>query len=117
MAGEANALGGKALATTISSDAGRMGESREAVLSRCKAGVIGLSKGLARELGHYGMSINVACPGAIIPEGRDVVGSDGMATEEAVKVFPRMLNGGGMCWQPRCLPSFRPFWLRHQADH
>ena len=44
--------------------------------------MIGLSKGLARELGHYGMSVNVACPGAIIPEGRDVVGSDGMPTEE-----------------------------------
>ena len=35
----------------LSSDAGRMGEFREAVYSACKAGVIALSKSIARETG------------------------------------------------------------------
>ena len=38
----------------LSSDAGRMGEYREAVYSACKAGVIALSKSIARETGRYG---------------------------------------------------------------
>ena len=38
---------------SIGSDAGRMGEFREAVYGGCKTGVIGLSKSLARELGRY----------------------------------------------------------------
>ena len=35
---------------SISSDAGRVGSSGEAVYSACKAGVIGFSKSLAREV-------------------------------------------------------------------
>ena len=34
---------------SISSDAGRMGEYREAVYSACKAGIIALSKSIARK--------------------------------------------------------------------
>jgi len=48
---------------TISSDAGRMGEYREAVYAGCKAGVIGLTKAIAREVGRYGIRLNVICPG------------------------------------------------------
>ena len=39
---------------SLSSDAGRMGEYREAVYSACKGGVIALSKAIARETGRYG---------------------------------------------------------------
>lgn len=69
------------------SDAGRTGESREVVCSGCKAGVIGLSEALARELGRYGINVSVVRPGAIIPESRDVVRSKSLWTEEAMKVF------------------------------
>lgn len=52
---------------SISSDAGRMGEYREAVYSACKGGVIALSKAIARETGRYGLRLNVVCPGLIVP--------------------------------------------------
>ena len=41
---------------SISSDAGRMGEYREAVYSACKGGVIALSKAVAREMGRSTVS-------------------------------------------------------------
>ena len=48
---------------SISSDAGRVGSSGEAVYSAAKAGVIGFSKTLARELARYQINVNVVCPG------------------------------------------------------
>ena len=47
----------------IASDAARVGSSGEAVYAACKAGLLGLSKTLAREHAHHGISINVVCPG------------------------------------------------------
>lgn len=51
----------------LSSDAGRIGEYREAVYSACKAGVIALCKSLARETGRYGLRLNAVCPGLVAP--------------------------------------------------
>jgi 2-hydroxycyclohexanecarboxyl-CoA dehydrogenase len=51
----------------IASDAGRVGEPREAVYSGCKAAVIGFSKALAKEVGRYSITVNTVCPGVIIP--------------------------------------------------
>jgi 2-hydroxycyclohexanecarboxyl-CoA dehydrogenase len=48
---------------SISSDAGRVGSTGEAVYSACKAGVIGFTKTLARELARNKININVVCPG------------------------------------------------------
>jgi 2-hydroxycyclohexanecarboxyl-CoA dehydrogenase len=48
---------------SIGSDAGRVGSSGEAVYSGAKAGVIGFSKTLAREVARYGINVNVVCPG------------------------------------------------------
>lgn len=53
---------------SISSDAGRVGEYREAVYSGCKAGVIALSKAVAKEVGRYNITVNVVCPSVVIPE-------------------------------------------------
>jgi 2-hydroxycyclohexanecarboxyl-CoA dehydrogenase len=53
--------GGKVV--SISSDAGRVGSSGEAVYSACKGGVIALTKTLARELAKKGVRLNVVCPG------------------------------------------------------
>jgi 2-hydroxycyclohexanecarboxyl-CoA dehydrogenase len=47
----------------ISSDAGRVGSSGEAVYSACKAGIIGFGKTLAREVARYGITVNAICPG------------------------------------------------------
>lgn len=59
---------------SLGSDAGRMGEYREGVYAGCKAGVIGLSKTLAREVGRYGIRVNVVCPGMTMPETPEAVG-------------------------------------------
>ena len=48
---------------TIGSDAGRIGEWREAVHSAAKAGATALSKAIAREVGKHGITLNVVCPG------------------------------------------------------
>lgn len=48
---------------SIGSDAGRIGEWREAVYSGTKAGVIAMSKAIAREVGRHGITLNVVCPG------------------------------------------------------
>jgi NAD(P)-dependent dehydrogenase (short-subunit alcohol dehydrogenase family) len=71
---------------SISSDAGRMGEFREAVYSGCKAGVIGLSKSIAREVGRYGVRLNVVCPGLTIPESSEDIGEKSMH-HETLKLF------------------------------
>ena len=63
---------------SISSDAGRMGEYREAVYSACKAGVIALSKSLARETGRYGLRFNMVCPGLVVHEQTEIAGTDSM---------------------------------------
>lgn len=65
----------------IGSDAGRVGEPREAVYSGCKAGVIGLSKALAKEHGRDNITINVVCPGVTVPK-KEEVGKGSMWTEE-----------------------------------
>lgn len=48
---------------TVASDAARVGSTGEAVYAACKAGMIGLSKTLAREHARDGITFNVVCPG------------------------------------------------------
>ena len=47
----------------ISSDAGRVGSSGEAVYAGCKGAVIAFGKTLARELARRGVTVNTICPG------------------------------------------------------
>lgn len=56
----------------IGSDAGRIGEYRESIYSGCKGGVIAFSKSLAKEVGRYGITVNVVCPGATLPDPDEV---------------------------------------------
>jgi 2-hydroxycyclohexanecarboxyl-CoA dehydrogenase len=48
---------------SISSDAGRVGLSGQAVYSGCKAGVIAMSKTLEREFARSGITFNTVSPG------------------------------------------------------
>jgi len=85
---------------SIGSDAGRMGEYREAVYAGCKGGVIALSKSLARELGRYNINVNVVCPGVTMPESPEHAGELSMwkgpmgeiftpeVQEKAAKAYP-----------------------------
>ncbi len=47
----------------VSSDAGRVGSSGEAVYSAAKGGIIALTKALAREMARYQINVNCICPG------------------------------------------------------
>ena len=67
---------------SMGSDAGRMGEFREGVYGACKAGVIALSKSIAREVGKFGIRLNVVCPGMTMPKSDDEVGALSMWTAE-----------------------------------
>ena len=59
---------------SMGSDAGRMGEFREGVYGACKAGVMALSKSIAREVGKFGIRLNVVCPGMTMPASDDEIG-------------------------------------------
>jgi 2-hydroxycyclohexanecarboxyl-CoA dehydrogenase len=47
----------------ISSDAGRVGSTGEAVYAAAKGGLIAFTKSLARELARYQINVNCVCPG------------------------------------------------------
>ncbi len=71
---------------SISSDAGRVGSTGEAVYAACKAGVIGFSKALAREVARHGITVNVVCPG---PTETALLAAT-MAGERGVKILEGM---------------------------
>jgi 2-hydroxycyclohexanecarboxyl-CoA dehydrogenase len=48
---------------TISSDAGRVGSTGEAVYSAAKGGLIALTKTVAREVARHRINVNCVCPG------------------------------------------------------
>ena len=63
---------------SISSDASRQGEPREAVYGGVKAAINAFMKSIARENGRYGIRCNVVCPGVTIPATSDEVGGNSM---------------------------------------
>ena len=54
---------GRGRVVNISSDAGRVGSSGEAVYSACKGGIIAFTKTMARELARKGVLLNAVAPG------------------------------------------------------
>jgi len=63
---------------SIASDAARVGSSGEAVYAACKAGIIGFSKTLAREVARRQVTVNVVCPGPTDTQLlADVMGGEG----------------------------------------
>ncbi len=76
---------------SIASDAGRVGSTGEAVYAGCKAGIIGFSKTIAREMARHKIKVNVVCPGPTrTPLLDQVTGGDqgGRIIEAMVKSVP-----------------------------
>lgn len=69
--------GGGAI-VSISSDASRMGEFREAVYGGCKAAINSFMKTIGRETGRHGIRANTVCPGVTIPKEPEQIGEKSM---------------------------------------
>lgn len=83
---------------SISSDASRQGEPREAVYGGIKAAINSFMKTIAKENGRFGIRCNAVCPGVTIPETGEEVGAssmwvnkDAMFTEEQLEKVARSL--------------------------
>jgi 2-hydroxycyclohexanecarboxyl-CoA dehydrogenase len=63
---------------SLASDAGKVGEYKEVVYAGAKGAVIAFSKSLAREVGRYGLNINVVCLGTVPPASDEEIGAESM---------------------------------------
>jgi NAD(P)-dependent dehydrogenase (short-subunit alcohol dehydrogenase family) len=73
---------------SISSDASRQGESREAIYGGVKAAINNFMKTVARENGRFGIRCNVVCPGVTIPQAAEEVGGSSMWTNAGANFSP-----------------------------
>lgn len=74
----------------ISSDAGRVGSSLEAVYSAAKGGVIAFGKTIAREVARSGITVNAVCPG---PTRTRLLDEIAAASDDSEKVLGAMTRG------------------------
>ena len=105
--------GGKVV--NIASDAGRVGSSGEAVYAGCKAGVIALTKTLAREFARANINLNVVCPGPTdTPLLKEFAGDtdEGRRIVESLKRAIPMRRIG----QPEDYPGIVAFLASDDAD-
>jgi 2-hydroxycyclohexanecarboxyl-CoA dehydrogenase len=83
---------GSGAVINISSDAGRVGSSGEAVYSAAKGGIASLTKTLARELARSGVRLNIVCPGPTNTPLFDEIAGDGDAgakiTQSLIRAIP-----------------------------
>jgi len=77
---------------SISSDAGRQGEFREAVYGGVKAAINSFMKSIARENGRYGIRANSVCPGITVPLGEGEIGAQSMWKDTASTFTPEQLQ-------------------------
>jgi NAD(P)-dependent dehydrogenase (short-subunit alcohol dehydrogenase family) len=77
---------------SISSDASRQGEFREAVYGGVKAAINSLLKSIARENGRYGIRANVVCPGMTIPTEKEEIGEQSMWKDAASMFTPEQIE-------------------------
>ncbi|MFC6671475.1 SDR family NAD(P)-dependent oxidoreductase [Marinobacterium aestuariivivens] len=94
--------GGKVI--NIASDAARVGSSGEAVYAACKAGLVGLTKTLARELAGKGINLNVVCPGPTDTALLKDVASTSSNPDKLVEAFRRAIPLGRIA-QPEDYPG------------
>ncbi len=93
----------------VSSDAGRVGSSGEAVYSACKGGITAFTKTLARELARRGVTLNVVCPG---PTETPLLKS--FADQKLVDALTRAIPMGRL-GQPDDCPGIIAFLLSDDA--
>ncbi len=77
---------------SLSSDASRQGEPREAVYGGIKAAINAFMKTIARENGRFGIRCNCVCPGVTIPEQDEEVGERSMWVNKDTMFTPEQME-------------------------
>lgn len=100
----------------IASDAARVGSSGEAVYAACKAGLVGLTKTLAREHARHGITLNVVCPGPTETNLLSEVVSTSNNPEKLQEAFRRAVPMGRL-GMPDDLPGAICFFASDDAAY
>ncbi len=77
---------------SISSDASRQGEPREAVYGGVKAAINSFMKTIAKENGRFGVRCNVVCPGVTLPDEPADVGERSMWADQGAMFTDEQLE-------------------------
>jgi len=97
----------------ISSDAGRVGSTGEAVYGACKSGLIGFAKTMAREAARQQVTSNVVCPGpSDTPLLQEVASGNPKLVESLKKAIPLRRLG-----EPRDVAGMVAFLASERADY
>lgn len=99
---------------TVASDAARVGSSGESVYAACKAGMLGLSKTLAREHARDGITFNVICPGPTDTALLDGVTGTAPNPDKLREAFRRAIPLGRI-GEPQDLPGAICFFASDDA--
>jgi NAD(P)-dependent dehydrogenase (short-subunit alcohol dehydrogenase family) len=81
---------------SVMSEAGRMGEAKLAVYSGAKAGMLGFSKAIAREVGKHRVNVNVIALGAVDAKEAPFDQLDDKAKERMTALFRSYPIGRGL---------------------
>jgi 2-hydroxycyclohexanecarboxyl-CoA dehydrogenase len=107
---------GQGRVVNVASDAARVGSSGESVYAACKAGIVGLSKTLAREHARQGISFNVVCPGPTETSLLENFMAEAGNPEKLSEAFRRAVPMGRL-GQPEDLPGAIAFLASDDAAY
>lgn len=100
----------------VASDAARVGSSGEAVYAACKAGLVALSKTLAREHARDGITVNVVCPGPTATALFESFKQGAKNPDKLVEAFRRAIPLGRI-GEPEDLPGAIVFFASDAARY
>ena len=101
---------------SVASDAARVGSSGESVYAACKAGIVGLSKTLAREHARQGITFNVVCPGPTETELLENFMAEAGNPDKLAEAFRRAVPMGRL-GKPKDLPGAVVFLASEDAAY
>lgn len=100
----------------MASDAGKIGEPRQAVYAGAKGAIIAFTKSIAKETGRYGINVNAVCPSMTKTEAVSAMLSEEFE-KRVVKAYPmrRLGEPEDIANLVLFLASDRASWITGQA--